>query len=84
MTPVLHKGREFKVEADSVGSPTQKLSDPVFHRKWEIIEISPVSPAENIDQKSCNSLVEAFVSYGYGGARKQLPNTIVTVNINCN
>lgn len=59
----------------SVGSSLH-FSDQPFKINWELIDIDREKPRADHDE-TIKVLKDALLAYGYAGARRQVPNTIV-------
>jgi hypothetical protein len=69
-------GKRVLVEIDSNGG-SGNLGDDPFKKVWELAALRPNEDINMPRETIINILKEALIVYGYSGARKQIPNTIV-------
>lgn len=72
-----YNGHEYKIEIDNLGDGKLKFSDTPYLIIWGLVKITPLSEGSFSHKELIASLKEALTIYGYGGIRKQIPNTIV-------
>ena len=73
-------GREVLAVVDQVPGTWTSFSDSPFRITWNLIDID-MSAAPEVDRDQVVQLLkDALTAHGYGGARRQVPNTVVTFN----
>lgn len=71
-------GRHVIVELDYIGGLNSKgLKTDPYRIRWKLVEYHPDPDVLESKKQIMAILNEALIVYGYSGARKQLPNTIV-------
>ena len=65
---------------DQVPGTWHSLSDSPFRISWSLISIDTTEAPDIRVEQVIPLLKEALAVYGYGGARRQVPNTVVTFN----
>jgi hypothetical protein len=70
-------GKCVIVEVDLVYGSSESLSDSPFKMVWELAAFRLQEEINMPRETAINILKEALIAYGYAGARKQIPNTIV-------
>ena len=73
-------GTEVEVRLQLAEGSSPKFDDNPFYRIWNLLGFTPEKlPA--IDPNTIIDLLKAaIITYGYSGARKQIPNTVVKFN----
>lgn len=73
-------GHRIEVVLFEVPGTYQSFSDSPFRVEWNLVDI--VTPHEHVATREevLQMLREALTTRGFDGARKQVPNTIVTCN----
>lgn len=74
------QGKEISVTLKLAKGSSDNLNNAPFMRVWDLIKIG-ASRLEGIsDKEILQTLKEALTIYGYSGAHRQVPNTIVKFN----
>ena len=73
-------GEKIEFELEERSDSSKKLSENPFKINWQVIKQSPNKLANLTGSQIMDILIEAMTCFGYAGPRKQIPNTIVTVN----
>ena len=65
------------ISVDLSRDSSSELDAVPFKRVWELVSINPSSSIKFSAKEILRIFKEALVAYGYWGARKQIPNTVV-------
>ena len=71
-------GRRVAAVLDQVPGTWSSFSDSPFHIAWNLIDVDTTHAPEVSRSQVVQLLKEALAVYGYGGVRRQVPNTVVT------
>lgn len=71
---LIWNGSEYKIEVDKFGDPNQTFESSPFIIEWSLVRTDPEPTNRN---ELIEVLKEALTAHGYGGARRQVPNTVV-------
>lgn len=76
-----YQGEEIKVQIDRAQGGSHTFNENPYKMIWELVKIEPDHiPGVVTKNEIISTLKEALVVYGQGGARRQVPNTIVEFN----
>ena len=77
---LLWDGTEVRVRLQLAEGSSPKFSDNPFYVIWNLLGFTP----EKLPAVDPNTIIDvlkaALITYGYSGARKQIPNTVVKFN----
>ena len=77
---LIWQGKEISVTLKLAKGSSDNLNKNPFIRVWDLINIGTSNVEMVSDKEILQTLKEALTVYGYSGAHRQVPNTIVEFN----
>ena len=74
------RGEEVFVYLNLVKGSSPKLTDRPFYRFWDFVTIDKPAKCSLEDSEIIQEVKSAVSAFGYNGARKQIPDTVVKFN----